>query len=186
MGHFNILPTPLAGLLLLQRRRIEDRRGFFSRIYCTEEFAAWGVRKPITQINHTLTRCKGTVRGMHFQWPPHAELKFVSCMQGEVFDVAIDLRKGSPTFLHWHGEILSATNQRSFLIPEGFAHGFQALTEDCQMVYLHTAAYDPASEGALNAVDPRLAIAWPLDITEMSDRDRCHPMLSANFEGVEL
>jgi dTDP-4-dehydrorhamnose 3,5-epimerase len=103
-----------------------------------------------------------------------------------VFDVAVDLRRGSPTFLRWHGEILSPGNNRSLLIPEGCAHGFQALTEDCELLYLHTAAFDPASEGALNAVDPRLAIRWPLEIAEMSDRDRRHSMLAGDFMGLDV
>jgi dTDP-4-dehydrorhamnose 3,5-epimerase len=185
LQRFDFSPTPMAGLMLVQRKRIEDQRGFLSRFYCAEEFESAGMRKLISQINHTLTRCRGAVRGMHFQRPPHAEAKVVSCLHGEVFDVAVDLRKNSPTFLAWHGEVLSAQNQRSMLIPEGFAHGFQALTDDCEIIYLHTAAYQQTAEAALNATDPRLAIAWPLEITEMSDRDRSHSMLAADFEGIE-
>ena len=97
-----------------------------------------------------MTASRGTVRGMHFQHPPHAETKFVSCLRGEVFDVAVDLRNGSPTFLHWHAEILSADNHRTLVIPEGFAHGFQTLSDDCEMLYFHTAAYNPEAEGGLN------------------------------------
>lgn len=185
MARFDFVRTPIAGLMLVQRQRLEDSRGFFSRFYCAEEFKALGVDQPIAQINHTLTRSKGAVRGMHFQSPPHAESKVVSCLHGEVFDVAVDLRKNSPTFLQWYGAVLSAENQRSLLIPKGFAHGFQALTDDCELIYLHTAAYQPAAEGAVHANDPRLAIAWPLDITEMSERDRAHPLLAAEFEGIE-
>jgi len=186
MSRFDFLPLPIAGLLLVQRQRLEDCRGSLSRFYCSEEFETAGIHKPIVQINYTQTHCKGAVRGLHFQVPPHAETKFVSCLHGEVFDVAVDLRKNSPTFLKWHGEVLSGDNQRSLLIPEGFAHGFQTLTADCELVYLHTSVYKPAFEGALNAADPRLAIAWPLAITEMSDRDRCHPLLSEHFEGIKL
>lgn len=185
MARFDFLSTPIAGLTLVQRRPIEDGRGFLARLYCAEEFKRAGVHQPISQINHTLTRSRGMVRGMHFQMPPHAETKLVSCLRGEVFDVAVDLRKNSPTFLKWHGEVLSTTNQRSLLIPEGFAHGFQALADDCELIYLHTAAYRQAAEGALNATDPRLAIAWPMEITELSGRDRSHPMLAADFEGIQ-
>jgi dTDP-4-dehydrorhamnose 3,5-epimerase len=185
MARLDFAPTPIAGLILVQRQRLEDSRGFLSRFYCAEEFAALGMHQAIAQINHTLTRGKGAVRGMHFQRPPHAENKLVSCLHGSVFDVAVDLRKNSPTFLQWHGVQLSAENQRSLLIPEGFAHGFQTLTDDCELIYLHTAAYQPAAEGALNAEDPRLAIAWPLEITEMSERDRTHPLLAAGFEGFD-
>lgn len=186
MARFEFNPTPLAGLTLVQRTVIEDQRGFLSRFYCAEEFRAAGFGKPIVQINHTLTRKTGTVRGMHFQYPPHAEAKFVSCLQGEIFDVAVDLRRNSPTFLRWHGELLSADNRRSLLIPEGFAHGFQTLTEDCELIYLHTVAYHPESEGALNAVDPALAIRWPLAITEISERDRNHKSIEKDFQGIVL
>lgn len=185
MARFDIVPTPIAGLMLVQRQRLEDSRGFLSRFYCAEEFEALGVHQSIAQINHTLTRCRGAVRGMHFQLPPYVETKVVSCLHGEIFDVAVDLRKNSPTFLQWYGVVLSAKNHCSLLIPQGFAHGFQALTDDCELIYLHTAAYQPAAEGAVNANDPRLAIAWPLNITEMSDRDRAHPLLAAEFEGIE-
>jgi len=186
MARFEFIPTPLAGLTLVQRTAIEDRRGFLSRFFCADEFRAAGLGKPIAQINHTLTRGSGTVRGMHFQNPPHAETKLVSCLQGEIFDVAVDLRRGSPTFLHWHGELLTADNRRSLLIPEGFAHGFQTLTADCELIYLHTDSYHPESEGALNAADPRLGIAWPLAITEISERDRNHKPIEQDFQGIVL
>ena len=185
-SRFEFSPTAIAGLTLVQRQSLEDSRGFLSRLYCAEEFKAADLHKPIAQMNHTLTRRKGAVRGMHFQLPPHAETKLISCLRGEVFDVAVDLRKTSPTFLKWHGEVLSATNQRSLLIPEGFAHGFQALTGDCELVYLHTAAYQPAAEGALNAQDPLLAIRWPAAITELSQRDASHPMLTSDFVGMTV
>lgn len=145
-----------------------------------------GINKPIAQINHTLTRKKGAVRGMHFQRPPHAEIKLVSCLKGEIWDVAIDLRSDSATFLQWHGETLSAENRKSLLIPEGFAHGFQTLTEDCELIYLHTSAYHPESEGALNATDPKLAIAWPLAISDISERDRNHKSIEQDFQGITL
>jgi dTDP-4-dehydrorhamnose 3,5-epimerase len=185
MARFEFSPTPIAGLKLVRRRNFEDDRGFLSRLYCAGEFASAGMLRPVVQINHTLTRRIGAVRGMHYQIAPHAESKLVSCLRGEVFDVAVDLRRDSPTFLKWHGAVLSASNLHSLLIPEGCAHGFQTLSEDCELVYLHTAAFDPAAERALNAADPRLAIAWPMEITELSDRDRAHPMLTAKFNGIE-
>lgn len=186
MTRFKFIPTPLAGVVVVQRQPVEDSRGFLSRVYCAKEFSAAGVEKPLAQINHTLTRHRGYVRGMHFQRPPHAETKFVTCLRGEVFDVAVDVRRDSPTFLRWHAELLSATNQRSLLISEGFAHGFQTLTENCELLYLHTSAYEPVAEDAVNPVDPRLAIIWPLAVAAMSDRDRDHPMLNPAFEGLEL
>lgn len=176
--------TPLDGLVLVERSHIEDHRGFFSRFFCANTLMEVGFDLPVAQINHTLTRTPGALRGLHYQHPPHAEVKMVSCLRGEVFDVAVDLRAGSPTFLHWHGEVLSADNQRSLLIPRGFAHGFQALTDNCELLYLHTAAYVPGAEGAVNALDPRLAISWPLAIADMSERDRTHPMLDPDFKGI--
>lgn len=186
MARFDFIQTPLNGLLVVQRKAIEDYRGFLSRFYCTDEFQEAGINKPIAQINHTLTRSKGAIRGLHFQNPPHAEAKLVSCLQGEIFDVAVDLRRGSPTFLQWHGVILSAQNRRSLLIPEGFAHGFQTLTEDCELIYLHTAYYHPEAEGALNVTDPRLSIVWPLTTTDISERDRNHKLIKQDFQGITI
>lgn len=186
MPRFDFITTHLADLMLVQRKAIEDRRGFLSRFYCAEEFAEAGVSKRIAQINHTLTRKKGAVRGLHFQHSPHAEIKFVSCLKGEIWDVAVDLRKGSPSFLQWYGEILSDSNRKSLLIPEGFAHGFQALTEDCELLYLHTAAYCSESEGALNVTDPKLGIDWPLAISEISERDRNHKLIEQDFQGITI
>lgn len=186
MSRFDFIPTPLAGLMLVQRKAIEDHRGFLSRFYCAEEFLTAGIAKPIAQINHTLTRKKGGARGLHFQYPPYTETKVVSCLKGEIFDVAVDLRRDSPTYLHWHGEILSAANRKSLLIPDGYAHGFQTLTEDCELIYLHTASYHPEAEGALNVADPKLNIAWPLPVDDLSDRDRNHPFISSDFQGVVL
>jgi dTDP-4-dehydrorhamnose 3,5-epimerase len=187
MSRFDFIPTPLTGLKLVQRKAIEDHRGFLSRFYCAEEFAESGIiKKPIAQINHTLTRKKGAVRGLHFQHAPHAETKLVSCLKGEIWDVAVDLRSESPTFLQWHGEILSAANRKSLLIPEGYAHGFQALTEDCELIYLHTESYHPEVEGALNVSDPRLSITWPLPIGDLSDRDRNHLLIDKNYQGIVL
>lgn len=185
-SRFEIIDTPLVGLKVLQRKPGEDSRGFFCRHYCAEELRPAGLIKPIAQINHTLTHKVGAVRGLHFQQPPHGEVKIVSCLKGEIFDVAVDLRQGSPTFLHWHAEMLSDKNFKSLLIPEGFAHGFQALTDDCELIYLHSESFHPESEGAINIADPRLDIHWPLDITELSDRDRMHPLIDSDFQGIRL
>lgn len=186
MNRFTVNDLPLAGLKLVERQRIGDTRGFLSRLFCAEELAAAGWVKPIAQINHTFTAMRGTVRGMHFQRPPHAEMKLVSCIRGEVWDVAVDVRVGSPTFLHWHAERLSADNGRALLIPEGFAHGFQAMANDVELLYCHSAAYSAAAEAGLNPQDARLAITWPLPITELSARDAAHPLIETGFEGVRL
>lgn len=147
-------------------------------MFCSLELAELLGGRSIAQINRTVTTKRGTVRGMHFQNPPHAEMKFVSCLRGEVFDVAVDVRPDSPTRWHWHAELLSPENHKTLVIPEGFAHGFQTLTEDCEMLYLHTAVYHPPAEGGLNAADPALAIEWPLVVSEMSPRDFSHPFLN--------
>lgn len=183
-SRFDILDTPLRGLKLIQRKPIGDHRGYLERMFCAEELESLMPGKDIVQINRTLTVNRGTVRGLHFQYPPHAETKVVSCLRGEVFDVAVDLRQGSSTFLRWHAEILTADNHRTLLIPEGFAHGFQTLTDDCELLYLHTAAYRPSAEGGLNAQDPRLDIRWPVAVLELSSRDAAHPPLTEAFLGV--
>lgn len=185
-NRFDILDTPLQGLKLLQRKPIGDSRGYLERLFCADDLQALISGKGIVQINHTLTAKRGTVRGMHFQHPPHAETKFVSCLRGEVFDAAVDLRRGSSTFLHWHAEVLSAGNHKTLIIPEGFAHGFQTLTEDCEMLYFHTAAYQPDAEGGLNVQDPRLAIRWPEAMTELSPRDAAHRLVTDDFSGVAV
>lgn len=185
-SRFDFLPTPLAALTVILRRPYEDVRGSFARLFCAEEFREIGLSKPIAQINHSVTRQKGAVRGLHFQYAPHAETKIVSCLKGKIFDVAVDLRPDSPTFLHWHGEVLSADNRQALCIPEGFAHGFQTLEEDSELLYFHTDYYAPTAEGALNVADPRLGIAWPLPITELSERDRAHPFIGSEFTGVRL
>lgn len=186
MSRFAVTDMPLTGLKAVERQRLGDSRGFLSRLFCFEELEAAGWKKPIAQINHTRTARKGTVRGMHFQQSPHAEMKLVSCVRGEVWDVAVDLRAGSPTFLQWHAVRLSAENLKALLIPEGFAHGFQALTDDVELVYCHSAAYAPQAEAGLNPLDARLAINWPFPVGELSARDAAHPLISNEFEGVRV
>jgi dTDP-4-dehydrorhamnose 3,5-epimerase len=181
---FRVKNCKLEGLQVITRQPIADARGWFERTYCADTFAELGIDKTIAQINRSFTVQKGSVRGMHFQTAPFAETKFVSCLKGEVFDVVVDLRAGSPTFLQWHSEILSADNQCSLLIPEGFAHGFQTLSADCEMLYLHTQKFDTASSSGINPLDTKLAIYWPLPVTEMSDGDRHRPMILPTFEGL--
>lgn len=181
---FDIQSTGLLGLNMLVRKPIGDSRGYLERMFCVDELEdVFGARR-VVQINHTLTKAKGTVRGMHFQYAPHAEMKHVSCLRGAVFDVAVDLRKESPTFLSWHAEILSADNHKTLAIPEGFAHGFQTLTDNCEMLYLHTTTYAPGAEAGLNPLDAKLAIAWPLPIVEISPRDAAHALIIDGFDGV--
>jgi dTDP-4-dehydrorhamnose 3,5-epimerase len=186
MTRFAVADAPLSGLKVVERQKLGDARGFLARMFCAEELAAAGWKKPVSQINHTHSAKAGTLRGLHFQRPPHAEMKLVSCLRGAVFDVAVDLRQGSPTFLRWHAEELSAVNNRALLIPEGFAHGFQTLTDDVEMLYCHSAPYVAGAEGGCNPFDPRLAIDWPLPASATSERDANHPMIGADFEGILL
>lgn len=183
---FEVQATPLPGVVRLIRRRIADRRGFLERLYCAEDLTPVLGTRRIAQINRSSTTRAGAVRGLHFQHPPHAETKVVSCLRGAVFDVAVDLRAGSPTFLSWHGEVLSAGNGTALVIPEGFAHGFQSLEPECEMLYLHTAPYAPAAEGGLNARDPAIGVAWPTAIAELSERDAALPCAADGFEGITL
>ena len=185
-NRFDILDTLIAGLRVLQRKPIGDNRGYLERLFCEDELAPLLEGRHIVQINHTLTATRGTIRGMHFQHPPYAEAKIVCCMRGEVFDVAVDLRRNSPTFLKWHAEVLSADNFKTLFIPEGFAHGFQTLTQNCEMLYFHTAAYQASAEEGVNPTDTRLAIAWPLPVSELSPRDTGLPMLNETFTGIDL
>lgn len=186
MNRFNVLKAPFSGLLVLERQALTDERGFLSRLFCAEELQSYGWVGGIAQINHTHTHAKGTVRGMHFQYPPDAEYKLVTCLAGEVWDVLVDIREQSPTYLRWFSQNLSAANRQSILIPAGFAHGFQTLTDDAEMIYAHSQAYRPSNEGALRATDKRLAIPWPLPVTAMSERDSTHPLIDENFRGISL
>jgi dTDP-4-dehydrorhamnose 3,5-epimerase len=186
MSRFTVSDTPIAGVKVVTRKRIGDARGFLARLFCAEELAAFGWRKPIAQINHTFTQARGAVRGMHFQRPPHAEMKLVSCIRGQVWDVAVDLRKCSPTFLQWHAELLSEDNDRALLIPEGCAHGFQVQSDAAELLYLHSAPYVSDAEGGVNPCDERLAIRWPLAIAQLSARDAGHPPITDTFEGMTL
>lgn len=183
---FRLRLTALAGVVVIERQPIVDERGWFERLFCARELESLSGSQPIVQINRSLTRQRGTVRGLHYQCPPHTEIKLVTCLRGEIFDVAVDLRAGSPTFLRWHGERLSAADGRMLVIPEGCAHGFQTLTNDCELLYLHTIEYAPTGEAGLHPQDPRLAISWPLPISALSPRDRVHPLISAPFEGLQL
>ncbi|RLC10183.1 MAG: dTDP-4-dehydrorhamnose 3,5-epimerase [Deltaproteobacteria bacterium] len=163
-----------------------DHRGKFSRIFCRKELEQIGFQKEIVQINHSMTVQKGAVRGMHFQKPPKAEIKFVRCIRGAVFDVVTDLRHDSPTMLQWHGEVLSAENMKMMVVPEGFAHGFQTIEENSEIIYFVTETYSPEYEGGIRYNDPVINISWPLEITDISEKDQNHPLLSQDFKGINV
>ena len=179
-----LLPTPLAGAYVVDTEPVGDARGRFERLFCVADWATTRPDLRFVQANLSTTTGRGTVRGMHFQRAPAAEAKLIRCVRGAVFDVAVDLRAGSPTFLRWHAVELRADDPREVFIPEGFAHGFQALTDDVQLLYFHTAPWTPACEGGLRHDDPRLAIDWPLPVAQLSERDRAHPPIGPGFEGL--
>lgn len=186
MNRFSVTDLPLPGLKRITRQHLSDDRGFLSRIFCAEELSNAGWQKPVVQINHTYTARSGSIRGMHYQLPPSAEMKLVSCIRGAVWDVVVDLRADSPTFLHWYAENLSEDNGHAFLIPEGFAHGFQSLINDCELLYLHTEAYAQQAEAGIRYDDPQLMIKWPLSVIDISSRDLAYPTLSEEYMGIEL
>jgi dTDP-4-dehydrorhamnose 3,5-epimerase len=181
----SVEPTPLIGLSVVQRHPIGDSRGFFERLFCDEELGTWLRGRPLRQVSRSRTSAVGAVRGLHFQHAPSAEAKVVLCLQGRVFDVAVDIRRNSPTFLQWHGEELSAENHRGLLIPEGFAHGFQTLENDCELLYLITAPHTPSAEGGLHVNDPHLGIRWPLPVSGLSARDAAFPLVTSSFLGFD-
>jgi dTDP-4-dehydrorhamnose 3,5-epimerase len=179
-------PLPLAGAFILETQPHEDDRGMFSRLFCHNDLQDLLDGKQILQINHSLTRHKGALRGMHFQRPPQAEIKIVTCLAGSVFDVIIDIRQNSPTFLQWHGVRLSPDNRKLIFIPDGFAHGFQTLEENSELLYLHTAFYSPDHEGAIHYNDPLVDVKWPLNITNISEKDEACPYLNKNHLNILL
>lgn len=176
--------TPLKGSYIIEVTPFQDERGWFGRTYCEREFKSIGISPSWVQINQSYSTHKGTLRGMHYQLPPFEEMKLVRCIGGKVFDVIIDLRKNSNTFLKWFGIELSAENKKMIFIPEGFAHGFQTLTDHCELIYHHSQFYTPESEAGIKYNDAVIHIAWPLEVTCISDRDNHHPMLDQNFKGI--
>ena len=182
----NIVQTALPGVLVVETAAFVDHRGGFARFYCEQELIEVIGDRRIVQINHSRTSSSGAVRGMHYQKPPYAEMKLIRCIKGRVWDVALDLRVQSPTFLQWHAEELSTDNRRMMVIPEGCAHGFQTLEADSELLYLHTEFYTPTAEGGVLHDDPRLAIHWPLPVVDLSERDLRHTAIPADFSGIVL
>jgi dTDP-4-dehydrorhamnose 3,5-epimerase len=181
-----IKQTLLQDAFVIEPEPFADNRGLFARVFCKQELQSILHGKNIVQVNHSMTRQKGAIRGMHFQRPPRAEIKIVKCLRGSVFDVMIDLRRDSSTFLNWYGEKLSAENMKMMYIPEGFAHGFQTLEQNSELLYLHTEFYSPEYESGIRYNDPKIEIKWPLEATDISERDRNHPLLPSEFKGIKL
>ncbi len=182
----NIIKASIAGAFVVESSTFQDNRGAFSRLFCMSELKTILGSRSIVQINHSRTRSIGAVRGLHYQNAPHAEMKIVRCLKGRVFDVAVDLRQGSPSFLKWHAVVLTQDDNRSYVIPEGCAHGFQVLEENSELLYLHTEFYTPQVEGAVRFDDPMVAVDWPLPPTDLSVKDISLPNLNDNFKGILL
>jgi len=171
------LPTPLEGAFVIDLHRLEDERGFFARTFCRKEFTSHGLCPDIAQCNLSTNRRRGTLRGLHYQSEPHAEVKLVQCVRGAIWDVIVDLRPDSPTRYQWHGVELSADSHCALYVPAGFAHGFQTLVDGTDVFYQMSTDYDAASARGLLWNDPRLAIDWPLDCPILSERDRSYAHL---------
>ena len=175
----------LKGVFIIDLKVFSDERGWFGRTYCKEEFKSVGLEQEWVQMNHSFTTKKGTIRGMHFQFPPFQEIKMVRCIAGTVYDVIVDIRKDSPTFLQYVGIELSASNRRMIYIPSGFAHGFQTLSDDAELIYHHSAFYTPQAEAGLLYNEPLVNINWPLAVTELSERDSKHAqIIKETFKGI--
>lgn len=179
-------PLPLAGAHVIQLEKRGDDRGFFARMYCEVEFRQHGLMTRFAQINNSLTAKQGTLRGMHYQLPPAAEVKVVRCTRGALYDVILDLRPHSPTFGQWCGEELSAENRNMMYVPEGFAHGFVTLQPDTEAVYLVSAPYAPDAERGIRYDDPKFGIRWPVTPVEISDKDRKWPDYDPAYHGSTL
>lgn len=168
---FDISPSSLKDVVVLKHKLLSDNRGAFSRLFCSTELNSILQDKSIVQINHSITKKKGSIRGLHFQHPPYAETKFVKVLKGAVYDVALNTESGA-----WTAEVLSAENQKILMIPEGYAHGFQSLENNTELLYLHTAPYNPEYEAGINPFDPKINITWPLEVAEYSKRDYNLPL----------
>ncbi len=170
-------PAEIPGVWIIDAERLEDERGWFTRTWCGEEFSRHGLNTRWVQHNHTFTKTRGSVRGMHWQAKPKPENKLVRCLAGRVLDVVVDVRSDSPTFGRWEAFEISAQNMRALYVPAGFAHGFQCLEDACELFYLMSDFYDPDLARGVRCDDPHLGIAWPLPICKLSDRDAALPRL---------
>jgi dTDP-4-dehydrorhamnose 3,5-epimerase len=182
----NIYPTKIEGLFIAQSKIFADSRGAFSRFFCAQALSSVIGDRRIVQINHSLNLACGGIRGLHFQTAPNAEMKLVRCLKGKAWDVAVDLRANSTSYKQWHAQELSPQNALMMVIPEGFAHGFQALEAGTELMYFNTAAYHPAVEGGVRYDDPELGINWPAPVTEISHRDLSFAYIDLNFSGIRL
>jgi dTDP-4-dehydrorhamnose 3,5-epimerase len=177
--------TRVHGCRLVELERRGDDRGFFARMFCENEFGAAGLETRFVQANNSLTGKAGTLRGLHYQLPPAAEVKLVRCVRGALWDVVVDLRPDSPTFGAWYGAELSAENRNMMYVPRGCAHAFVTLTPDAEAIYMVSALYAPAEERGVRWNDPKFGIAWPVQPAELSAKDAAWPDFDPEFHGVE-
>ena len=178
--------TEISDLFTIETCPISDKRGSLTRLFCEDVLSTVMDSRKVVHINKTVTKKVGAIRGLHFQYPPLAEMKFIQCSKGKVWDVVVDLRKNSPDFLSWHAEELTALDGRILVVPEGFAHGFQVLEPYSELLYFHTAPYNPLFQGGVRFDDGSLKISWPLEVTDISESDMSWESLGLNFEGVSL
>jgi dTDP-4-dehydrorhamnose 3,5-epimerase len=180
------IKTPFSGLYVIKHKILQDDRGLFSRLFCKNEFSKIGFGKEFIQSNYSFNLTKGTIRGMHFQISPYAEAKLIRCIQGAVYDVAIDIREGSPTYLEYFGIELTSINMYSVLIPEGFAHGFQTLEDNSALLYQHTQFYNAEADSGLRFDDPILNIEWKFPPKLVSPKDKSYKFINNNFNGIRI
>ncbi len=178
--------TNFSGLWVVESEPFTDQRGFFARTYCRQEFQHIGLEEEFVQHNFSFNVAKGTVRGLHYQLPPYTETKYLRCVQGNIFDVVVDLRKNSPTYLKHFSIELSFSNMLGLIVPQGCAHGFQVLEDNTSVVYFHTQFYQQGFERGIKFDDPVIDIKWPLEVTYMSDRDKEFPPIDNKFEPIQL
>jgi dTDP-4-dehydrorhamnose 3,5-epimerase len=188
LGEFKlkICKGALDGIFIIDAEPFTDDRGSFTRFFCPVELTDLFGSRSIKQLNSSVTKKPGSIRGMHFQLPPKMEMKLVRCIKGSVWDVVVDLRQGSQTFLKWESIEISAKNQKMVLIPEGFGHGFQVLDENSELLYLHSQSYEPKLTGRVKYDDPRLSIDWPLPVADISLQDLNVPFLTNAFNGIDV
>lgn len=184
MSRFTFVETGIKDLFIIEPKKIKDDRGYFERYFCKDDFKEIGLRKEIVQINHSLTKIRGSIRGMHFQLRPFSEVKIIRCIKGSIQDVAVDIRKDSPTFLKYFSITLSKVNSKYLYIPEGFAHGFQTLSDNAEVLYLTTAPFESSADMSINPLDITLNIKWNLDITNISPKDKNAPFIDDDFIGI--
>ena len=180
------IETKLKGAYVIELEPIRDDRGFFARSFCQKEFEKMSLNAKLAQGNTSFNHRKGTLRGMHFQLPPKAEVKLVRCIRGSIFDVIVDLRENSPTYCQWIGAELTADNRNMLYVPEGFAHGYQALEDDTEVTYQVSEFYSPEHERGMRWDDPAFGIAWPLANPILSPKDQAHPLMEVRPICIKL